>query len=177
MGTYKNGGKKLALKVKRVAEIDKNFLRENGIKGIILDLDNTVVSEDDIYLSPEAEDWIKDAKNEGIKFFILSNGKRKYRVNYWSSRLEIPAISPARKPFPFGFQKALKAMRLKPNRVIVVGDSYHTDVLGAILSGCSYIQVASLPHPPRWWEKILGRWVQELYKDIHELWLFDSNYS
>jgi uncharacterized protein len=164
-------------KVKRLAQIDRDFLRKNFIQGVLLDLDNTIVSEDDVYLSPEAESWIHSAQKEGIKFFILSNGKRIYRVNYWSSRLKIPAISPAKKPFIFSFRKALKALQLESSQVIVVGDSFHTDILGAIFLGCSSIQVASLPHPPRWWEKILGRWLQDAYRDVHELWLFDSNYS
>lgn len=166
--------KRVSLKIKRLAQIDREHLIKMQVKGIILDLDNTIVSEDDIYLSPEAEAWIRETQREGFRLFILSNGKREHRVKYWSSRLQIPAISPARKPFPFNFNRALRAMNLKANQVIVVGDSFHTDILGAMLIGCSSIQVSSLPHPPRWWERIVGRWVQEAYQDIHELWLFDS---
>ena len=118
-------------KVKRLAQIDRDFLRTNFIQGVLLDLDNTIVSEDDVYLSPEAESWIHSAQKEGIKFFILSNGKRIYRVNYWSSRLKIPAISPAKKPFISSFRKALKALQLESSQVIVVGDSFHT---GRLLS-------------------------------------------
>jgi HAD superfamily phosphatase (TIGR01668 family) len=169
--------KRLSIKKKRLSQIDRNLLRAYGIEGIILDLDNTIVSEDDVYISPDAETWIREAQQEGMKCFILSNGKRKYRVNYWSSRLMIPAISPARKPFPFSFRKALSEMRLRPRSVVVIGDSFHTDVLGAYCIGCSCVQVASLPHPPRWWEKFVGRWVQSPYQDIHELWLFDSHCS
>jgi len=165
-----------SIKIKRLAQIDRNHLRDLYIQGVILDLDNTVISEDDTYLSPEAELWISSALAEGMKIFILSNGKRKYRVNYWSKRLQVPAISPARKPFPFNFWKALKNMQLKPEQVVVIGDSFHTDILGAIFIGCFSIQVSSLPHPPRWWEKIVGKWLQEAYRDIHELWLFESKY-
>ncbi len=165
----------LIFKTQRLAQIDINILKKMGLRGVILDLDNTIVSEDDTYLSPDAETWIISLKREGIKFFILSNGKRKHRVAYWSSRLEISAISSARKPFPLSFRKALLEMGLKPWQTVVIGDSCHTDVLGAWLTGCFSIQVASLPHPPRWWEKILGRWVQEKYINIHELCLFDPN--
>jgi HAD superfamily phosphatase (TIGR01668 family) len=64
----------------RLASIELEVLKKSGIKGVILDLDNTIVSEDDRYLSPGAEAWIKEAKLQGVKFFILSNGKRRYRV-------------------------------------------------------------------------------------------------
>jgi HAD superfamily phosphatase (TIGR01668 family) len=157
----------------RLSTIDLNWLKHSGIQGVILDLDNTIVSEDDRYLSPGAEDWIKEAKLQGFKFFILSNGKRRYRVKFWSHRLDIPAVNPARKPFPFAFRKALTSMQLKAKQVVVIGDSRHTDILGAYLVGCPSIQVATLPHPFRWWEKLLGKRVQTPYPSDHELWEVD----
>jgi hypothetical protein len=161
----------------RLASIDLDLLMIFGIKGVILDLDNTIVSEDDRYLSPGAEAWIERAKSKGFKFFILSNGKRRYRVKFWSYRLDIPAINPAKKPFPFAFRKALKSMQLKPRQVVVIGDSRHTDILGALLTGCYSIQVATLPHPFRWWEKLLGKRVQTPYPLDGELWDNDASYS
>jgi uncharacterized protein len=161
-----------------VASISFNWLIEAGIQGVIIDLDNTIVSEDDRYISPHACTWITQAKQSGLKLFILSNGKRHYRVKYWSQYLDVPAISPAKKPFPNAFRKAMRHMQLIPKQVVVIGDSRHTDVLGAWIIGCPSIQVASLPHPPRWWEKIIGKYVQTPYPVEHELWDFQlSNYS
>lgn len=153
-----------------LAAIDIQSLISLGIRAVILDLDNTIISEDDRYLSPYAEAWIKQAKDLGVRFFILSNGKRRARVKYWSSYLDIPAISPAKKPFPGAFRKAMKYMNVLPNQVVVIGDSRHTDVLGAWLSGCFSIQVASLPHPLRWWERLLGKYVQTPYPSAQMLW-------
>ncbi|MBD3885429.1 YqeG family HAD IIIA-type phosphatase [Phormidium tenue FACHB-886] len=153
-----------------LAAIDLGDLRRAGIWGIILDLDNTIVSEDDRWLSPGAEAWVAQAKSAGFKLVILSNGKRRYRVKAWSERLRVPAFSPARKPFPPAFRKAIWQMQLKPQQVAVIGDSRHTDMLGAWLVGCPSIQVASLPHPPRWWERLIGRWLQVPYPKGIELW-------
>ena len=158
-----------------LAAIDLDRLMESGIKGIVIDLDNTIVSEDDRYLSPHAIAWIAQAKKLGLKLFILSNGKRHYRVRYWSEYLDIPAISPARKPFSAAFCKAMADMQLAPERVVAIGDSLHTDILGAWIVGCPHIQVASLPHPPRWWEKLIGKYVQIPYPVEHELWEFQSS--
>ncbi len=155
-----------------LASIDLKYLLSLGICGMILDLDNTIVSEDDRYVSPYAEDWIREAKNLGVKFFFLSNGKRRHRVEYWSDYLDIPAISPAKKPFPGAFRRAIAHMQLSVKQVVVIGDSRHTDVLGAWFVGCCSIQVASLPHPPRWWEKLLGKYVQTPYPKGLELWHF-----
>jgi uncharacterized protein len=171
----RNPKKSYRYSVEILADIDINWLLQCGCKGIILDLDNTIISEDDRYLSPGAEEWISKAKFAGIMFFILSNGKRRHRVIYWSSRLEIAALSPAKKPFPKGFKHAISCMRSYPSQVFVIGDSFHTDVMGAKISGCHCIQVATLPHPPRWWEKIAGRWLQKPYPQQRELWNFNES--
>jgi uncharacterized protein len=157
-----------------LALISLTLLIDSGIKGIIIDLDNTIISEDDRYMSPDAVTWIAQAKKLGFKLFILSNGKRHCRVRYWSEYLDISAISPARKPFPAAFRKAMADMQLDPERVVVIGDSLHSDILGAWIVGCPHIQVASLPHPPRWWEKLIGRYVQTAYPVESELWEFNG---
>ncbi|NJM73134.1 MAG: YqeG family HAD IIIA-type phosphatase [Scytonema sp. RU_4_4] len=161
----------------RLAELEIDLLKNAGIEGVILDLDNTIVSEDDRYTSPGAEAWIEQAKLQGLKFFLLSNGKREYRAKAWSNRLDIPIINPARKPFPFAFHQALKSMQLEPKQVVVIGDSRHTDILGAWLVGCPSIQVATLPHPFGWWEKFFGKRVQTPYPSGHELWDNDFFYE
>jgi uncharacterized protein len=168
---------KFPQKAYTIAAIDLNLLQAFGIQGVILDLDNTIVSEDDRYLSPMAEAWIERAKIRGFKFFILSNGKRRNRVRFWSQRLDTPAINPARKPFPFSFRQALRSMQLQPKQVVVIGDSRHTDILGAWLVGCHSIQVATLPHPFRWWEKLLGKRVQTPYPQDCELWKNNHYYN
>ncbi len=167
----------LIQKIGKVSDIDLNLLQTLNIKGVILDLDNTIISEDDKYISPNSEDWIREAKQLGLKFFILSNGKRRWRTDFWADRLCIPAISPAKKPFPRAFRRAVSHMDVSSDQVVVIGDSFHTDVIGAWLSGCWSIQVATLPHKPRWWEKIAGRWIQFPYL-LDDLCCFDySQYS
>jgi|GEM_PF-2766058 len=69
-------------------------------------------------------------------------------------------------------------MQLSTKQVVVIGDSRHTDLLGAWLVGCRSIQVASLPHSPRWWEKLFGKYVQIPYPKGMEIWNFQSaNYQ
>lgn len=166
--------RRFAHQVHSLASVRLRPLLDAGIRGIILDLDNTIVSEDDRYLSRHAFEWIASARRHGLRLFILSNGKRRHRVDYWVKRLSIPAISPAKKPFPLAFRSAIKHMQLSPEQVVVIGDSRHTDILGAWLTGCSSVQVASLPHPPRWWESLFGKYVQMPHVDRRSLEDFQS---
>lgn len=164
----------LPAQVPYLASIELTILKASGFRGIILDLDNTIVSEDDRYLSPGAETWLQQAKQQGIQCILLSNGKRRYRTEFWSQRLQTPCFSPAGKPNPRIFHRALAAMQLQARDVVVIGDSWHTDLLGAWLVGCRSIQVASLPHPPRWWERLVGRWIQMPYPPHLDLWEFNQ---
>lgn len=149
--------------VELLADISLSDLKESGFSGMIIDLDNTIVSEDDQWISSNVFAWIRQAKSQNFSLFILSNGKRSERVKYWSNYFDIPALSPARKPMPWAFHRALKKMKLQASQVVVIGDSFHTDVVGAWLVGCQVIQVASLPHPARIWEKYIGHMVHRPY--------------
>jgi uncharacterized protein len=149
----------MKLKCQILFDVDLDRLEKAGVRGVLLDLDNTIVSEDDQYLSPGAEFWIKAAKDRGMQVCILSNGKRKYRVNYWADRLSVPAISPACKPFPGSFRHAITQMKLRSDQTVVIGDSFHTDILGAWIMGASSVHVASLPHRKHWWESLFGEFL------------------
>ena len=152
-----------------LSDIEIDWLKERRIKGLILDLDNTIVSEDDRYLSPQVKVWLCQVQESGIQIFLLSNGKRQARFLAWKEHLNITGIYNARKPFKSGFQQALRSMNLRPQDVIVIGDSFHTDVLGSKISRMKSIQVSSLPHPKRWWEKLIGTYIQKSYPHHYPL--------
>lgn len=156
-----------------LSDIEMNWLKDLKVKGLILDLDNTIVSEDDRYLSPQVETWLRQVNDSGIQIFLISNGKRQARFLYWKDKFNLPGICNARKPFKSGFQKALRSMNLRPHEVIVIGDSLHTDVLGSKISRLKSIQVASLPHPKRWWEKLIGTYIQKPYPHHYPLEIND----
>lgn len=118
------------LYINNVKEITYEILQKNNIKGIILDVDNTLI---DYYKNmPEGiEKWCKDLKNKNIKFCIASNSNKKEKVKEVAKKLEIPYIYFAKKPLKTGLTKARKIMELESNEVAVVGDQIFTDVLGA----------------------------------------------
>ena len=133
-----------------------------GIRGLLLDMDNTLVSEDDKYFTPHLASWLQEAKRLGIKLFLVSNGKRAQRFAFWCSFWGISGICNARKPTHKGIITGKNTLELSENQIILIGDTWPTDILGGKLLGIKTIQVASLPHPPRFWEKILP-FVQQQY--------------
>lgn len=113
-----------------VKNINPMLLKKNNIKGLILDVDNTLI---DYYrnLVDGAEKWCEELKNEGIKCIILSNSNKKRKVEEVAEKLNIDYIMFAKKPLKSGFKRALSKLELKPEEVAVVGDQLFTDVIGA----------------------------------------------
>lgn len=116
--------------LKNVKEITLELLKQNNIKGIILDVDNTLI---DYYKNmPEGIlEWCKYMQNKGIKFCIASNSNKKEKVKNVAEKLDIPFIFFAKKPLKKGLNKAKDILELKNDEVAVVGDQIFTDVLGA----------------------------------------------
>ena len=83
--------------VKDIFHIKPEKLEENGIKGIITDLDNTLVEWDRPEATPEIIEWLKGMQNAGILVTIVSNNNED-RVKVFSDPLGIPFIHDARKP-------------------------------------------------------------------------------
>lgn len=113
-----------------VKEISINLLEKNNIKGLILDVDNTLIDFEK--KMPEGvENWVQNLKNTGIKFCILSNSNKVEKVKSVAEKLEIPFIYFAKKPFKSGFLRAKKVLELEEKEIAVVGDQIMTDVIGA----------------------------------------------
>lgn len=128
------------LYLKNVKEITYEMLEQNGILGLILDVDNTLI---DYYknMLEGIEDWCDNLKQRGIKFCIVSNSNKKEKVSMVAQKLDIPYIFFAKKPLKNGLKRAAKIMDLEYEKVAVAGDQIFTDVLGANRTGMFSILV------------------------------------
>ncbi|MDK2896521.1 MAG: putative phosphatase [Candidatus Atribacteria bacterium] len=115
--------------VEGLADISLDSLKEKGISGLILDLDNTLVDWDSRQISPSVVNWVRESKGKGFQVFIVSNGLAE-RVEYFSQILKVPGISLAKKPRRVALRKALATMELTREEVALVGDQVFTDVWG-----------------------------------------------
>ena len=118
------------LYLESVKNINPTLLKKNNIKGLILDVDNTLI---DYYrtMPDGAEAWCKNIKDEGIQCMIVSNSNKKDKVETVAKKLEIKYILFAKKPLKSGFLRAAKQMNLNPEEIAAVGDQIFTDVIGS----------------------------------------------
>ncbi|HEY9086497.1 MAG TPA: YqeG family HAD IIIA-type phosphatase [Candidatus Tyrphobacter sp.] len=118
----------------RLSEVSLEELEAVGIRGLILDLDNTVVSWGGSEIAEEHLAWVRRARDRGLRLVMLSNNFSD-RVTSIARQMDIPFVANALKPSPIGFVQALRALRLPRRQVAVVGDQLFTDVLGGKLCG------------------------------------------
>jgi uncharacterized protein len=135
--------------VKSIYEITPESLKERGIKGIITDLDNTLVAWDVPNATPQLFEWLKRMKEAEIHITIVSNNSER-RVRSFSEPLDIPFVSKARKPLTRAFQKAIMGMGLYKEDVVIVGDQLLTDVLGGNRLGVHTILVVPVAQSDGW---------------------------
>ena len=112
-----------------ILDIDASVLKEQGVKGIILDLDNTLVPRREKIVSPAVINWIEQMKAKGLKVVIVSNNWTK-RVTTVAERVKLPLIAPAGKPSRRAFKKGLKILGTSPEETAVIGDQLFTDIIG-----------------------------------------------
>ena len=118
------------MQVRKITDITIEMLRENNIKGMILDVDNTLIDLDRVPLKGIKE-WIDNMKNEGIKFCIASNSLKKDKIEKIAKMLDIPYVHFSIKPTKIGLKKAKKILGVENSENIAeVGDQLFTDVLG-----------------------------------------------
>lgn len=123
-----------------VIDITPKLLEKYNIKGLIIDIDNTLT----LHNSQEIEDSVKEwlytmAKSYSI--VLLSNNYHD-RVEPFAKMLGLDFIHMGGKPLPSkGFTRAGKMLGLPPENLAVIGDQIFTDILGGNLFGATTIRV------------------------------------
>ena len=133
LGLFKNKHFIPSLYVNTIFDIDFNKLYEDGIRLILTDLDNTLISYKETDPLEAQYDWVKKMKEIGFEIIIVSNNSHKDRVSHFAKLLDIKYLNFALKPTKIGMKKALKMANKKyePEEVIALGDQLMTDILVA----------------------------------------------
>lgn len=131
------------MRVNTIYNIDLDALQKQGIRGIITDLDNTLVGAKVPLATPELVEWLDHVRDLGFKVVIVSNNNQT-RVSNFSSPLQIPFVHAARKPANKAFHRALKELGLPVEQTAVIGDQMLTDVLGGRRMGLFTILVSPI---------------------------------
>jgi HAD superfamily phosphatase (TIGR01668 family) len=117
------------------------FCAEHGIRGIILDADNTLVPRKDYILREDTEAWIRSLQAAGCKLCILSNSGHPKAVAEMVGAHGMHTLCLARKPLRAGYRRALAHLGTALSESAMVGDQLFTDILGGNRMGMLTIMV------------------------------------
>jgi len=112
-----------------IFDIPLERLYRDGIRGVIIDLDNTLTEWNNSELSRETIKWIERAGKVGLKLCFVSNNSDE-RVREIAKIVEVPFVARARKPRRRSFLRAMEIMQTRSEETAVIGDQVFTDMLG-----------------------------------------------
>jgi HAD superfamily phosphatase (TIGR01668 family) len=156
-----------------VFDVDYIKLYESGIRLILTDLDNTLVSYKDNEVNDKLMKWLEERKREGFEIIIISNNSSEVRVREFAEKLGIEYVARAMKPLKCGFKRVLKkaTRKFSPNEVVAIGDQLMTDVFAANRMNYTSILVKAIDRKTEKWttrfNRILESHVLRRIKEKH----------
>lgn len=113
--------------------VDYNRLYKEGYRGVLFDIDNTLV-EHGADANEKAIKLVTDLKKMGYGVCLISNNKEE-RVTRFNKDIQIDFIYDAKKPSRKNYRLAMERIGTNTNNTIFVGDQLFTDVWGAKRTG------------------------------------------
>ena len=139
-------------------EIPYEKFREYGYRGIIFDIDNTLVPHG-APADGRAVALFKRLHGLGFATCLLSNNKEP-RVKSFAEQVKSPYLYKGGKPSPAGYRRAMERMGLGPGETLFVGDQLFTDIYGANRAGLYSILVNPI-HPREEIQIVLKRFLEK----------------
>ena len=114
-------------------QIDYQKEYDNGVRGVLFDVDNTLVRHGEP-ATKQAKELFEHLRSIGLKTCIISNNKEP-RVSPFAKEVGSDYIYKAGKPSVRGYEDAMKRIHTTPDTTIFIGDQIFTDIYGANRAG------------------------------------------
>ena len=124
----------------RFCDASADFLSSIGVKGIVLDVDNTLEPYEHSEPGEEVLAWVSSLRERGIGLAIVSNNNNA-RIELFNKSLGLFYKAKAKKPFKKNVLLAMKSMGSDKTNTILMGDQIFTDVWAAHNAGIKAILV------------------------------------
>lgn len=128
---------------KNIFEIPYDKLKEQGVKVLLFDLDNTIGKMEEGCASKEVQDLFKTLSKK-FKLAIVSNNSSKKRVASFAKSLNVDYFYFSMKPSTRSIRKAMNKYSVESFDIAMIGDQLVTDVLAANRVKCLSILVDPL---------------------------------
>ena len=140
-------------------EIDFDSLYAQGYRGLLFDIDNTLVPHG-APATPQATEFFGRLRELGFQTLLLSNNKEP-RVKSFADAVGASYIYKAGKPGREGYLRAMEQMHTGADTTLFVGDQLFTDIYGAKRAGIRTILVKPI-HPKEEIQIVLKRYLEKI---------------
>lgn len=153
---------------KSIYHIDYDKLIDEGIKCILMDLDNTCVPYKDKEPNKKLIELFETLKDMDFKLIIFSNAPKK-RIAPFKKILNVDALARAGKPNKKNFLKILKLFNYNLSDVVIIGDQLYKDILGGNRVGIKTILVNPMSKDDMFLTKLIFRNLEKIkYKELEK---------
>lgn len=125
---------------KSIYHIDYDKLKEDGIKCLLFDLDNTCVPYKDREPNKKLKELFDNLRDDGFKVIIFSNASKK-RLIPFKKYLNVDCSASSKKPLRGKFIKIISMFKFDLSEVAIIGDQLFTDILGGNKVGIKTVLV------------------------------------
>ncbi len=125
---------------KSIYTINYDKLKENGIKCLLFDLDNTCVPYVDRTPTKKLKNLFDKLSEQGFKVIIFSNSPKE-RLSPFKKELKVDCCAKAGKPRKKNFIKILDLYKYDLSEVAIIGDQLVTDIYGGNKVGITTVLV------------------------------------
>lgn len=122
-------------KFQRFEDVTPELLKEENVKLLLCDLDNTLRLHSEKEPADELQDWVEDCKKAGVKIVIISNNGRKKMMQKFCEPIEVDCVWWAKKPMSKKLTETMQEHKIPPKNTVMLGDKWSTDVLAAKFAG------------------------------------------
>ena len=129
-----------------ITNLTDAILQQHQIKGLVLDVDETLVPFNQTEASAELKEWVTQIRKIA-DIWLVSNNLSQTRIGNIAQSLDLPYIAGAKKPSRKKLRQAAEAMNLSVEQVAMVGDRLFTDVLAGNRLGMFTILVEPMVDP------------------------------
>lgn len=134
----------------KLYEYDFATLKEQGIRYIMFDVDNTLLKDHSKEVDQDAVDLVKKLKNLGFHLFLVSNGKVP-RISKIAEALKLNYLAMAQKPLTHKVEAFIKEQKVDKQALVFVGDQWFTDMMCAQKLGVKALWVEPRDKNERFW--------------------------
>lgn len=148
----------------KLFKYDFSTLKSQGIRYIMLDVDNTLLHDHAVQADEAARNLIQSLKAYGFTIYLVSNGKEK-RISLLAQSLEVGYLAMAQKPLTHKIEAFIEKESILKENLVLIGDQWFTDMLCAQRLGIQGLWAERRSSKERWFIAV-KRPIEYLYLKI-----------